>query len=283
MDKKARTAATVRKKSARRQNASGGKASALPEGPRALLISGFAQMPRHHRISRQAQVASSAYLGNAVTVYPCVTIGEDCIVMDGAVIGRPPIPNKTVNRSVQVKFTDLAIGAGSIIGCNSVLYTGSSIGKKVLISDLSSIREGCTLGDDVVIGRGVMMLYSCSVGARSRIQDQVHLVGNMVIEEDVFIGMGVTTTNDNAVYLNRFGIGNPEIKGPTIRRLAVVGAGATLLPGIEIGEGAMVAAGAVVTKSVPAWTIVAGVPARHVRDIPIEWRDAAEHHLEQGR
>jgi acetyltransferase-like isoleucine patch superfamily enzyme len=55
-----------------------------------------------------------------------------------------------------------------------------------------------------------------------------------------------------------------------IRRFAVIGPNATLLPGVEIGEGAFVAAGAVVTKDVPPWTMVAGVPARHFRDIPAE-------------
>jgi len=118
-----------------------------------------------------------------------------------------------------------------------------------------------------------MILYNCRIGARSRIQDQAHIVGGMIIEEDVFIGMAVTTTNDNDVYLTRFGLAPTELKPPIIRRFAVVGAGATILPGIEIGEGAVVAAGAVVTHNVPAWTVVAGVPARHVRQIAPELRE----------
>jgi len=67
-------------------------------------------------------------------------------------------------------------------------------------------------------------------------------------------------------------------KAPTVRRWAVIGAGATVLPDVEIGEGAMVAAGAVVTKDVPPWTIVAGVPARHVREIPAGWRERITQH-----
>ena len=130
------------------------------------------------------------------------------------------------------------------------------------------LREGCEIGDQVIIGRGVQALYECKIGNRSRIQDQVHLVGNLIIEEDVFIGMGVMTSNDNNVYLARFGLANLDLHGPVIRRFAVIGTGAVLLPGVEIGTGAMVAAGAVVTRDVAPWTVVAGVPAHYLKGYP---------------
>jgi acetyltransferase-like isoleucine patch superfamily enzyme len=227
-------------------------------------------------IADGAQVADSARLGNHITIYPQVAVGARCTIMDGAVLGRLPLANRTVTRSIPAEYLPLTIGDDSIIGCNAVLYTGSRIGARVLISDLASLREGCVVGDDVVIGRGVMALYNCRIGARSRIQDQAHLVGDIVIEEDVFIGMGVITTNDNDVYLTRFGLAPLDLRGPIVRRYAVIGAGATILPGVEIGVGAMVAAGAVVTRDVPAWTVVANVPARPVRSIPPEWRHMIE-------
>lgn len=219
-------------------------------------------------VSPDSTLAATARLGNFVTIHPKVRVGENCVVMDGAILGRLPMANRTVTRAVPRDYSELFIGDGTIIGCNTVIYTGSRIGNDVLINDLTSIREGCVINDEVVIGRGVMILYNVKIGARSRIQDQAHIVGEMIVEEDVFIGMAVTTTNDNEVYLTRFGLAKAELKPPLIRRFAVVGAGATILPGIEIGEGAVVAAGAVVTHHVPAWTIVAGVPARHLRDIP---------------
>lgn len=236
-----------------------------------LLASAFDDISRARAVAPQAVVDKSAYLGNWVTVYPGVRVGSDTIVMEGAVLGRPPIPNSTVTRSVRAEYLDLTIGAGTIIGCNSVLYTGTGIGERVLIGDLTSIREGCSIGDDVVLGRGVTVLYECHIGARSRIQDQAHLTGRMTIEEDVFISMSVTSTNDNDVYFSRFGRNNPNLRGPTIRRFAVIGGGATLLPGVEVGMGAMVAAGAVVTKDVPPWTVAAGVPARYLKDVPPDW------------
>jgi acetyltransferase-like isoleucine patch superfamily enzyme len=218
-------------------------------------------------------VGDDSYLGNGVTLYPGVSIGDGCVVMDGAVVGRMPISNANTTRPIQSAFGRVTVGSGSILGANCALYTDIVLGEHVLIGDLASIREGCTVGDRAIVGRGVMMLYNCSVGAFTRVQDQAHLVGNMRIEEHVFIGMQVVTTNDNDVYLRRFGLETPgTIGGPKVRRFAAIGAGATILPGVEIGEGALVAAGAVVTRDVAPWTIVAGIPARVMRPVPDEWK-----------
>ena len=239
---------------------------------------------RFHRLASGASVADGVaigpdcFLGNGVTLYPRVQLGANCTVLDGAVVGRIPISNGTTTRPIQSAFQPVSIGAGSIVGANAVIYTGSEFGERVLIGDLASIREGCRIGDNAIIGRGTMALYNCVVGAFSRIQDQVHLVGDMVIEEHVFLGMGVVTTNDNDVYLTRFGLGaNARFGGPTIRRFAAVGAGATILPQLEIGEGALVGAGSVVTRDVPPWTVVMGVPARVQRTVPDEWRSLILH------
>jgi UDP-2-acetamido-3-amino-2,3-dideoxy-glucuronate N-acetyltransferase len=224
-------------------------------------------------VAEGASVGRDTFLGNGVTLYPGVHVGEQCVVLDGASIGRVPISNGTTTRPIQDGFRDVTIGAGSIVGANAVIYTGTSFGERVLIGDLASFREGCRMGDRAIVGRGSMALYNCSIGPFARIQDQVHLVGDMIVEEHVFLGMGVVTTNDNDVYLTRFGLAVREQRGaPALRRFAAVGAGVTILPGVEIGEGALVGAGAVVTKDVAPWTIVMGVPARVREPVPTEWR-----------
>jgi acetyltransferase-like isoleucine patch superfamily enzyme len=232
-------------------------------------------LPSGAAVSQGAEVGAGTFLGRGATLYPGVSVGAACVVLDGAVLGRMPIPTPTTTRPVTASFGRLTVGDGSIVGANAVLYTGSRFGRQVLIGDLASVREGCDVGDGAILGRSVMALYDCTIGPFSRIQDQVHLVGDMVVEEHVFIGMGTVTTNDNDVYLARFGESSTDEpqRGPTIRRLAMIGAGSTILPNLEIGEGAFVAAGAVVTKDVTAWTIFAGVPARPVRPVPDEWRE----------
>jgi UDP-2-acetamido-3-amino-2,3-dideoxy-glucuronate N-acetyltransferase len=233
----------------------------------------FARLPSGAAVAEGASVGPDTFLGNGVTLYPGVQVGRACVVLDGASIGRIPISNGTTTRPIQSAFRDVIIGGGSIVGANAVIYTGTSFGERVLIGDLASFREGCRVSDRAIVGRGTMALYNCAIGPFARIQDQVHLVGDMIVEEHVFLGMGVVTTNDNDVYLTRFGLAAREQRGaPVVRRLAAVGAGATILPGVEIGEGALVGAGAVVTRDVPPWTIVMGVPARIREAVPDEWR-----------
>jgi acetyltransferase-like isoleucine patch superfamily enzyme len=238
----------------------------------------FDQLPSGSAVAKGSRLGEGTFLGRGATVYPGVTIGDGCVVLDGAVIGRIPIPTATTTRPVETSFGTVSIGDGSIVGANAVLYTNTRFGRNVLLGDLSSVREGCEIADGAILGRGVMALYDCRIGHHSRIQDQVHLVGDMIVEEHVFVGMGTVTTNDNDVYLARFGHTSTDEPqhGPTIRRLAMIGAGSTILPNLEIGEGAFVAAGAVVTRDVPAWTVWAGVPAREVRPVPDEWRRKVE-------
>jgi acetyltransferase-like isoleucine patch superfamily enzyme len=206
-------------------------------------------------------------IGNNVVFYPAVNVGDGCQILDGAVLGRPPISTGNTNRPIDSRFRPLSIGPSSVIGANAVLYTGATIGPRALIGDLASLREDCILGEQVVIGRGVLVMYHTTIGDRSRVIDGAILTGDMIIESDVFIGPGVNSINDNDVYLKRFGLSSFEVRGPIIRRFALIGTGANLAAGIEIGMGAIVAPQAMVTQDVPAWTVVAGVPARVIRSV----------------
>jgi acetyltransferase-like isoleucine patch superfamily enzyme len=102
------------------------------------------------------------------------------------------------------------------------------------------------------------------IGSRIRIQTGCYITAYSTIEDDVFVAPGVILTNDNA--MARHGPDH-EIRGATLRRACRVGGGVVLLPGIEIGEEAFVAAGAVVTRDVPPRGVAMGVPARVVREV----------------
>jgi acetyltransferase-like isoleucine patch superfamily enzyme len=118
-----------------------------------------------------------------------------------------------------------------------------------------------------VIGRGSGVENDVRIGARCRIQSQVYITAQSVVEDDVFVGPCAMTTNDNAMARHAPG---EALLGATLRRACRIGGGAVLTPGVEIGEEAFVAAGAVVTANVPGRAVVMGVPARVVRQVADE-------------
>ncbi len=97
-----------------------------------------------------------------------------------------------------------------------------------------------------------------------RIQTDVYLTAFSTIEDDVFVGPGVLTTNDSTMARHDDAY---AIRGATLRRACRIGGASVLVPGVEIGEEAFIAAGAVVTKDVPARGVVIGVPGRVVREV----------------
>jgi acetyltransferase-like isoleucine patch superfamily enzyme len=161
----------------------------------------------------------------------------------------------------------LVLEGGSAICAGAVVYAGARIGARAIVGDQAQVREHVVVGSDTVIGRGTGVDNDAVIGNDVRIQSNCYIAAKTVIEDQVFVAPGVVTTNDDA--MGRHAPDEP-LRGVTLRRACRVGAGAVLVPGIEIGEEAFIAAGAVVTADVPPRAVMMGVPARHVRDVPPE-------------
>lgn len=127
------------------------------------------------------------------------------------------------------------------------------------------IGKGCEIGNDCIVSRNVSVNYNTYIGNNTKIMDNSHITGNMKIGSCVFISVQVATTNDNT--MGRSGYDEKHVKCPVIGNYVTVGAAANILPGVNIGENAVVGAGSVVTKDVPENKVVMGVPARIVRDV----------------
>ena len=200
-------------------------------------------------------------------VYPGTVLGDGVKVLEHAVIGKQPAlsPRSTSKRE---ELPPAEIGDGTIVSTGAVVFAGAKVGARVILGDQSCVRERVEVGDDVVIGRGSLVENDTTIGAMTRIQAEAYITAYSTLEEHVFIAPCVVTTNDH--FMGRTEKRHELMKGPTIRRGARIGGGATLLPGIEIGEEAFVGAGAVVTKNVEPKMLVVGNPARVLRPVPAD-------------
>ncbi|PYS70902.1 MAG: N-acetyltransferase [Acidobacteria bacterium] len=131
---------------------------------------------------------------------------------------------------------------------------------------------GCAIGAETKIGAFVEIQKNVSVGERCKISSHSFVCEGVTIEDEVFIGHGVMFTND--IYpraANEDGTQKTEtdwqVVPTTVKRRASIGSNATILPGVTIGEAAIIGAGAVVTSDVPDFAIVAGVPAKVIGDV----------------
>jgi UDP-2-acetamido-3-amino-2,3-dideoxy-glucuronate N-acetyltransferase len=216
-------------------------------------------------LSPRARVGEGVRFGAHVVVHDGVELGDGVVVEDGAVLGKPP--RLAARSHATGEVGPLRVGAGATICCGAIVFAGATIGEGAIVGDQAFVRERATIGAGTVVGRGSAIDNDVTIGARVRIQTNVYVTAHSRVEDDVFLGPCAMTTNDDA--MGRCAPGTP-LKGAVLRRACRIGGGAVLVPGVEVGEEALVAAGAVVTHDVPPRAVVMGVPARVVREVPDE-------------
>jgi UDP-3-O-[3-hydroxymyristoyl] glucosamine N-acyltransferase len=219
-------------------------------------------------IKDYAVIADNVTLGDNVIIHPHViiesgtVIGSFVEIFPGAYIGKEPKGAGATERRLDFE-RKVSIHENCSIGPYSVIYYNVEIGKNTLIGDHASIREKVKIGEFCIISRSVTINYNTSIGDRTKIMDLSHITGNCEIGDDVFISVLVATTNDRAI--GRYGYDEELVQGPKISHRVAIGAGANILPGVFIGEGAVVAAASVVNKDIPTGRMVAGNPARVIK------------------
>ncbi len=187
--------------------------------------------------------------------------------MENVILGYPnnELLIKIYKNSLKVEdynYEGLNLGDNAIIRPNSIIYCNVIIGDNLRTGHNILIRETTTIGNNALIGTNTIIDGKTSIGCNVSIQSNVYIPINTIIEDNVFLGPCSVLANDK--YPIRI---KTELKGPIIRKGASIGANSTILPGIEIGEGAMIAAGSIVTKDVPPWKLAIGCPARII-DLP---------------
>jgi acetyltransferase-like isoleucine patch superfamily enzyme len=190
-------------------------------------------------------------------IYEQVSLGKDGEIGEFVMIGLPP-------RGKKPGELPTLIGDGAHIRSHTVIYAGNRIGRNFQTGHHVMIRESNQIGDDVSIGTHTVVEHHVTLGDGVRVHSQAFIPEYTVIEAGAWIGPNVVCTNA------RYPL-SPEaksnLKGPLIRAGAKIGANVTLLPGVEIGENALIGAGAVVTTDIPAGKVAVGNPARVIKDV----------------
>ncbi len=213
-----------------------------------------------------ARIGAGTHIGSGAVVHEGTRIGAHCLIEDGAVLGKRPRLRRG-SSAAGAPLDPLDIADEVTVCCAAVVYAGARIGPGAIIGDQAQVRERAQVGERSVVGRASCVDFGATVGDRVLIQTAVYVTAGSTVEDDVFLGPGVTTTNDNE--MARHAPGTPLL-GPTFRRACRVGGGAVLVPGVEVGEEAFIAAGALVTKDVGRREAVKGAPARPFRRVADE-------------
>jgi len=187
-------------------------------------------------------------------------ITNDSVVLDD---GYTIDPGVILGYRTGRRITDFSvhIGPGARIRAGTVIYAGSRIGARLQTGHNVVIREQNTIGDELSIWNNSTIDYGCEIGNTVKIHCNVYVAQFTILEDDVFLAPGVTIANDPHPLCGLC------MRGPIIKRRARIGVNVTLLSHITIGEGALIGAGSVVTKDIPAYTVAYGNPARPIKSV----------------
>lgn len=144
----------------------------------------------------------------------------------------------------------------------AIIDDNCEIGEGTKIWHFSHIMGGCSIGNNCNLGQNVVVSTGVVLGSNVKVQNNVSIYTGVVCEDDVFLGPSMVFTN--VINPRSAIVRKDQYKKTIVRRGASIGANATVLCGNEIGEFAMIGAGAVVTKPVPAYALLIGNPARQI-------------------
>lgn len=212
-------------------------------------------MPRFRRSPHGLYILADVKLARrtvaSVTFAGEVRLGRGSYVGAGCVLGYPS------RGSMRARPRPTRIGRAATIRPYTCLYEGVTAGERLETGSYVLVREDCAIGDDVRIGTRSILERDVTLGNGVKIHSGCFLSEYTKVEDGVWISPGASFLNDKYPVTD-------DLAGCTVRRGAIIGANATILPGIEIGEGSVVAACGVVTHDVPANMVVMGCPAREV-------------------
>jgi acetyltransferase-like isoleucine patch superfamily enzyme len=202
-------------------------------------------------------IGSHVYIDSNTTIRQGVTLGDNSFVGANCIIGEYWM-DFCIDRVLHVH--PLTIGKDALIRSGSIIYAGSDIGEGFQTGHQVTIREKARIGNHVSVGTLSDIQGNCDIGNYVRLHSNVHIGQLSVIDDFVWIFPYVVLTNDPTPPSNNF-------VGVHIHPFAIVATGAIIMPGIEIGQDALVAASAMVNKPIAPYAVVGGNPAKQFSDV----------------
>lgn len=203
-------------------------------------------------IGENCMIESSCIIKKGVVLGSNSYIGARCIIGESQITSISEAKNSGKEK--------LCIGEGALIRSETILYKGSKIGAEFETGHRVTVREKSEIGDDVRIGTLSDRQGHCKIGNHVRMHSNVHIGMKAEIDNYVWIFPYVVLTNDPTPP-------SENLLGVHIHSFAVVSTGSIILPGVDIGQDALIGAGAVVTKNVIEYKVVVGNPAREISDV----------------
>lgn len=232
-------------------------------------ISPHIKMGKNIIIEEDVVIGDNVEIGHNVVIHSGVKVGNNCKIMDSVILGKVPTKASLSATTGEARILPhLELGTAVTVGAGCIIYRGAKIGDMVFFGDMATVREDVNIGEYTIIGRGVTVENKVNIGRKCKIETEAYITAMSTVEDYCFIAPEVTFTNDN--FLGRTEERKKHFGGPILRKGARIGANSTLLPGIEIGEDALIAAGSIVTKDVPPRIVVMGSPAKYFKDVPEE-------------
>jgi len=209
-------------------------------------------------IGRCTRIAKTALVGQNTQ------IGERVNIEHNAIIGYDNLTR--LRKDWRDRPRTVKIGKGVLVRPNSIIYSGCKLGDYVKINSNVVVREFTKIGRNSFLGNSVVVEGYTQIGHHTAIHAQCHITAKAKIGNYVFFGPMVTTGNARRITWPK---PNPDEQGPEVQDYVRIGLNASILPAVKIGKGSVVAAGAVVTRDVPAHAVVMGVPAKVVGEVPV--------------
>ena len=210
---------------------------------------------------RPVELGDGCQVGPFAVISGGTWLGNGVRVEEHAIVGRPE-QSYAVGHAYPGAGADTVVGDGAVIRAGAVIYAGTEIGENTVIGHHTLLRSFVIVGSETQLGHNLTIERATRIGRLVRCSPGSHVTSSCVLADRVFLGAGVRTVNDKEMTWRDPDGRDPNLAPPVFSTGARIGSGSVILAGISIGEYALVGAGSVVTRDIPAGAVAFGVPAR---------------------